>query len=98
MFDIDWPRVVELLDYVMDTLPEFIHPTDKVLRTKDDILSELKKYRDSNAVSVQFFIPCPTRNIPDLSFRVDPRRRAVLLVSAIDPSLKNSINRLLRVL
>ncbi len=66
-------------------------------RTKEEVLVDLNKFLDNGMISTMFVLKVGCEKIPDLQFRIDPRRRKILGLSRFKKKIA-SLNHLLRTL
>ena len=93
--DIDWDRIREIVSEAVRMIDEWF--SDKYPIDSEKVLGQLENIIKSNQVTTQFFINIGNTKIPDLTLRVDPRKRKVLCKSSFRKKVAQ-INHFLRIL
>lgn len=78
--DIDEDRIREIVGEALRLIEEYF--TEPLDRSIEQILEELDSILKCRKVSSYFFLSLSNKRIPDLSLRVDVRRRKVLCKSS----------------
>lgn len=92
--DIDRERIREIVIEALRMTEEYI---GDYTREKREILSDVNKIINSGLISTMFKVRVGCRQMPDLEFRIDPRRRKILGISKFKRKVAK-LNHLLRVL
>jgi len=95
VLDIDRDRLREIVSESLRIIKDY--SGGSFLAVEEDILKNLDDVLDSNMVSTEFFLPIYLDKIPDLTLRIDPRRREVLCISSFKKKVSR-INSFIRVL
>jgi hypothetical protein len=90
--DLDRSRIREIVDEALRMTEEYMGDYS---RPKEDIFQDLNKIIDSGMISTMFFLRVGCSKIPDLQFRIDPRRRKILGISKFKKKAAQ-LNHLLR--
>lgn len=92
--DLNRERLREIVDEALRMTKEYM---GDYTRTKEEIVKDLDKFLNNRMISTMFFLKVGCDKIPDLQFRIDPRRRKILGISRFKKKVA-SLNHLLRVL
>lgn len=92
--DIDYERIREIVEEALRMTEEYM---GDYTRSKLDVMSDLNKFLDNGMISTMFFLKVGSSKIPDLSFRIDPKRRRILGISKLKKRVAK-LNHLLRAL
>lgn len=90
--DLDCERIREIVEEALRMTEEYMGDFS---RPKEIIFQDLNKIIDSGMISTIFFLRIGCSKIPDLRFRIDPRRRKILAVSKFRKKVAQ-LNHLLR--
>lgn len=90
--DIDRDRIRSIVDEALRMTEDYLGNYN---RDRKDIMEDLDKFLNINIISTNFFINVGTTSIPDLKFRIDPRRRKILGISRFKKKVAQ-LNHLLR--
>jgi len=94
--DLNRDRLREIVSEALRMIWEY-NVGDEYTRTKEEITDEFEKIISSDRVSVQFYLRVGSKKFPDLTLRVDPRKRKVLCISK-NKSRIAEINYFMRIL
>lgn len=92
--DLDYARIREIVEEALRMTEEF---TGDYLRSKEEIFKDLEKILESRMISTMFLLNVGCSKIPDLKFRIDPKRRQILGISKLKKKVAK-LNHLLRAL
>jgi len=93
--DLDHDRLREIVSEAYRMVEEYVG--SDMLTTRDAVMNHLERQLASGLTAAMFVIPFGCFKIPDLSLRVDPKRRKVHLLSRQNKQSAR-MNRYMRIL
>lgn len=93
--DLDRDRIREVVTEALRMMHD--HIEGDFLFEDEDVLNQLEKFLKCGVISTMFYLRAPTRRMPDMELRVDPRRRHVLAKSRLKRRAA-ALNHMLRML